>query len=95
MQEIELELRELISDNSKIYIICRKVAPSGMSRLLSFHVIKDNELYCINYPISKLLGYKFGKVDGLKITGCGMDMGFFVVNQLANKLGIELKHTWL
>lgn len=92
----ESELKELLSDNSDIFIICRKVAPSGMSRVLSFFIIKDKEPCYINYPISELLGYKFSRDrDGLKITGCGMDMGFHVVSELGRVLGIKVRHIWL
>lgn len=39
-----------------------------------------------NYSVSKLLGYRMGKRDGLIVGGCGMDMGFEVVYNLSAAL---------
>ena len=51
------------------------------------------------YKIEKTLGYKPNKyLDSIVVRGCGMDMGFKVVDDLSHKLfgeGYKLKHHWL
>jgi hypothetical protein len=39
-----------------------------------------------NYKVAKVTGYPLGKHDGIKIGGCGMDMGFQLVYQLSRAL---------
>lgn len=93
------KLISLLSETDTIYTVLRSVSKSGLSRVISFHVVNDNkEIVNINYYIKVLLGCKFSKsLDGLKIVGCGMDMGFHVVHTLLRELGIDKKigHRWL
>lgn len=89
----------LLSDTDTIYTVLRSVSKSGLSRVISFHVVNDNkEIVNINYYIKTLLGYKFNKSrDGLIIKGGGMDMGYHVVHTLKHVLGAGLKigHRWI
>lgn len=76
------ELREWLKPGDTVSCILRSVSRSGMSREISF---VDKEMRNLDYPISKACGYRFGK-QGLKVGGCGMDMGFAVVYELGHRL---------
>jgi len=50
------------------------------------------------YKIAQLLGWSLDKNHGIKVQGCGMDMGFHMVYTLASILyddGNALKQRWL
>lgn len=85
--EAKIDLKEKINLDDTIYCVIRHVSKSGMTRHISFHYIKWNELYSINNIISDLLGYKMNKYhDAIVVGGCGMDMAFSVVNNLQAEL---------
>lgn len=83
------------------YVIARHVSRSGMSRTLSVHYFdtKAGRLHCLNYAASLLLGLPLDRRnDGVKIAGCGMDMGFEIVYRLSNIAhddGYVFRHEWL
>lgn len=89
----------LLQETDTIYTVLRSVSKSGLSRVISFHVINDNkEIININYYIKTLLDYKFNKThDGLIVKGGGIDMGFHVVHTLSRELnaGLKIGHRWL
>jgi len=97
------ELKRLLGQTKKVYCVLKYRSSSGMNRVISFHTIKDNELYNLDYNISKILNYSYSdSYDGLKVDGCGMDMGFSVVYNLSAKLyknheraGYILRHNWI
>ena len=84
----EKELDEILKKgNYTVYSKLNQVSRSGMKRAISFYVIIDNKPFNIDYAISKVLKYKRDKnYDGLVVHGCGMDMGFHVVNSLSTHL---------
>ena len=69
-----------------LYTILRHVSNSGMSRDISVIAIRDNEIYHLDYLVSKLTGYKLSKNEGVKIGGCGMDMGFALVYSFSSRV---------
>lgn len=76
-KEILKELKKLLQNKNDniIYAIVTKVAPSGMSRRIKFHTIKNNELYNITQYIAIINDEKCN-YNGLLAQGCGMDMIF-------------------
>ena len=89
MEKIELlkETKNILNKgNRKVYCILRHVSSSGMSRRISFYTIIKNEPIWLDYKIEKILGYKRSNKVGLKVSGCGMDMGFSVVYDLGDAL---------
>lgn len=110
-QEIERcreQLEEAISEAAKaqdekpvFYTILRSVSRSGMSRTISVHYVerKSGELRQLNYACAVLLGLAMDRSnDGVKIKGCGMDMGFALVYDLAEKAckdGYAIHHRWI
>lgn len=100
-------LRKLMKDDPKpvIYTINRHTSSSGMSRDISLVYIKNGELYHINYSASKALGDRLVSRNGhdaIRVSGCGMDMGFHLVYSLSSVLfagqdraGYVLNHRWM
>lgn len=92
-QEAIRELKELFKKaNYKAYTILRRVSTSGMFRLISVMLIIDNEPLIIDWNIAKAGIYKRDKKEeGLRVSGCGMDMGFDVVYTTSNAVFTDEK----
>lgn len=86
-------------DKIRVYTILRYVSNSGMLRIIDFFVIKDNMPINIMGSVETLLDYKMDKkIMGLRISGCGMDMGFHSVYRLSYALygeGYKLRQEWI
>jgi hypothetical protein len=86
-QEAAEKLRAFISPGDTIYTTLRKVSRSGMSRIIDLHVIKDGEPRWIGYTAATALGMTWkDREQGVKVGGCGMDMGFHLVYELSYAL---------
>lgn len=85
-------LHKMLKPGDTVYTIVERVSKSGMSRVIRVVLMKcgdNNEPYTLhpNYSISKLLGLtRPEKCEGMKIDGCGMDMGFQIVYLLGMAL---------
>ncbi len=105
IKEAKEKLIQLLNETTDktIYSILRQVSKSGMKRAISFCVVIDNKIIDIDYRISKVLDcYPIDKkYSGLKVVGCGMDMGFAVVYDLKKALYPKdiynniLTHNWI
>ncbi|MCK9370445.1 hypothetical protein M0R04_11095 [Candidatus Dojkabacteria bacterium] len=73
-------LKKLLKGVNNIYGIIHSVSQSGMSRTLSIVIPKNKEIVCLNWYIERLGTYKRNDKGNLKVSGCGMDMGFHVVD---------------
>jgi hypothetical protein len=64
-----------------VYQIVRHVSKSGMQREISTYV-SDGEggMRNLDWAISVVTGSRIGKHDGVVIGGCGMDMGFALLD---------------
>lgn len=62
-----------------IYQIVRRVSKSGMSRVISTFAVDDGQLVCLDWAIGTLVG-GLDKREGVRIGGCGMDMGFALLD---------------
>jgi hypothetical protein len=81
-------MNEYVKPGDTVYTMLRHVSSSGMSRTIRVFVmyVKDNKphIYDVSHLVSDIIGYKLDKNrDGLKVEGCGMDMGFAVVHSLS------------
>ncbi len=101
-EEARAELKRLLKPGDTIYCVLRHVSDSGMQRRIDFFVIKKNEPLYLTAYMGYLLDYRMHKDRGLVVRGCGMDMGFFVVYNLASELfsrskkpGYSLTSRWL
>lgn len=106
-------LRELFAIGATVDVKLVSVARSGMSRRLRFYVDRSEPgksiLEDVTEDVAVLLGCSTND-KGMKIDGCGMDMGFAAVSDLGyalfteaeckgkthnNSRGYALKHNWL
>jgi hypothetical protein len=80
------ELQGLLKPGDVVYTVLRGVSRSGMSRDISLKTIRNNEVVGITGRTMTVLGLPPGKRDGLRVRGCGMDMGFHLVYELSRVL---------
>ena len=106
------QLRKLCPQGSTVHCVLRRVSRSGMSRHIDFYaIVQDADKPRLQW----LTGYMsaIGVVNqsrkdweqsrGARVNGCGMDMGFHVVDSLASALygrterglGVGLRHEWV
>lgn len=93
-------------EGETIYTNLRHVSRSGMMRVISVHIIRNGQPLDISRHVATLLGEGFdAKRWGVKVGGCGMDMGFHIVYNLGVALhgikseerdgGYTYHHRWL
>jgi hypothetical protein len=82
-------LREWFPKGSTVYTIIRHVSSSGMSRtigVVALSYLPDSERIIAlhpNFSVAEVLGLKVDpKREGIKVSGCGMDMAFSIVYDL-------------
>ena len=87
-----------------LYTVLRHCARSGMSRSIDVYAMHNNEPVCLTWAACRLLGWPFdAKNGGVKLSGCGMDMGFHLINSLSyaahgydcERAGYTFNHRWL
>ena len=97
-------LRAWLKPGDKVWTVLRHRSPSGMSRTIDLVRLErgsDGEERVSTYAwnAAKALGWRFDKArDGIKVQGCGMDMGFHAVYELSAVLfgdGYALKTGWI
>ena len=98
-------LRSMMDVGNTIYTVLRHVSSSGMTRYIDLYVIKDNRPLRITWSAAQALGWTYdSQRESLKVTGCGMDMGFHTVYSLARVIyngkvdgdaGYSLQHNWM
>lgn len=81
-------LKEWIQPGDTIHTILRHVSRSGMFRVIDVVKIgKDGEVLSLGWNVAKALDYAHDRQrEGLRVSGCGMDMGFHVVYNLSRVL---------
>lgn len=94
--EFIAKLRETLKPGDTLHTVLKSVSRTGMSRVIDvfhFYVDKDTgkvRKSWLSYWIAKATGMSFqdgaGKPEGIKIGGCGMDMGFEIVYTLGRTL---------
>lgn len=83
--EIVARLRKMIRPGSRVHVVLRHVAKSGMSRTMDFYFLKKGEsIYLTGYMARLGIGTLTDR--GLRVGGCGMDMGFACVEHLSSIL---------
>jgi len=94
------QLKEWIRRGDTVYTVLRHVSQSGMMRHISVILITNHgkRLLYPDWHVSRILGYPLAKDQGIRVGGCGMDMGFHVVYSLSMALfkeGYALDHRWI
>ena len=91
-------LANLLKPGDKVYTICRHVSRSGMSRRISTIYIKaakrgdiaekwNAEPMDISPAVARVLELRYDyNQNGMRVDGCGMDMGFSIVYELGHRL---------
>lgn len=81
-------LRKLLKPGQTVYTILNHCSSSGMSRSISLVIAdKKGEIIKLDYWVAKAKGEHIDdKHGGLKVSGCGMDMGFNLVYNLGHML---------
>jgi hypothetical protein len=87
-------LREILPPGSTVHVYCTHVSRSGMSRNivpLAIYVDDDGQPQTrhIGYLVSKAIDARANGDQGVKMGGCGMDMGFGLVHSLSYMLHPE------
>ena len=99
-QEARERLLEWLKPGDTVYTILRHVSQSGMSRRIGAvkpYVREDTgevRFLHLDYNIMRVLGWpeghnRGGGPDGIRVDGCGMDMGFHLVYSLSRALWPE------
>lgn len=90
-------LREWLTPGDTVYTILRHVSRSGMCRHISLvkpYIRKDEgeiDFLHLDYNVALALDYpearnRLGGHDGIRVSGCGQDMGFALVYDLGYAL---------
>lgn len=80
------QLHELLTPGQTVYCTLRSRSASGMSRVISLHVVDGGSLRSIDALAADATDTRMSKNGGLIVTGCGMDMGFALVYSLGAAL---------
>lgn len=76
-------LRSMLPPGSTVYTILRHVARSGMMRRVSLSTIIDGHPHDLDGRAARACGWTWDRDNGgIRVSGCGMDMGFHLVSQL-------------
>ncbi len=70
-------------ENAKIYTIIRSVSASGMCRTMDFYAIDNGDLIWLTSSFATILGGSQSKSRALIVRGCGMDMSFATIDNVA------------
>ena len=79
-----------VVDGTTIYAKVVRVSASGMSRQIRLYFSKDGEIIDISYWSAKALEWGYagdGYREGIRVSGCGMDMLFHTIYSLSYAMG--------
>lgn len=87
-QQVGADLKDWLRDPCTVYTVLRHVSASGMQWEISLHVVDKTtgRLRNITYSASVIVDRSLGKLGGIIIKGCGMDIGFALVDDLLSAL---------
>ena len=85
------QLRKMIRLGDTVYTVIRHVSKSGMSRGIDVYLMHKNEPVWITSLVGNAIDCPQSMNDwknqnGLRVSGCGMDMGFHLVYSLSRVL---------
>jgi hypothetical protein len=86
-QEAIDELRKTLKPGDTVHTVLRHVSHSGMSRRIDLYKLQGSDALYLTGLVAKALELTFpSKGNGLRVNGCGMDMGFHLVYELSYRL---------
>jgi hypothetical protein len=81
------ELKKHIKPGDTLHTVVRHVSRSGMSRVIDVYKLVDGDALRFSWSVADAIGEPYDrKFEGVKVGGCGMDMGFHVVYNLSRVL---------
>lgn len=89
--EATVRIREWVKPGDTLYTQLKSVSRSGMSRVIQVVKIDcskgEPSLSYLGWNVAKALGWGYDdRKEGVKVGGCGMDMGFHLVYSLSHTL---------
>lgn len=88
--EAREQLAKHLKPGDTVYTILRHVSRSGMMRVVSLVQITDGEPWEISGLVAKAVGYPLDRNSfGVRVGGCGTDVGFDAVYNLSRVLWPE------
>jgi len=98
-QEALKRLQEVFKKGDTLYTQLEHVSKSGMMRHIKVRQLKNDRPLDWTYLVSKALEWNMSdKTYAIKVSGCGMDMGFHLIYTLSRRLfndGYAIKQKWL
>lgn len=89
-EEARKSLLEILKPGDVVYTQMHHVSKPGMMRIISAKIARDSEILDITHDTSLAIRMpRDAKYGGIKMGGCGMDMGFEVVYRLGRALWPE------
>ncbi len=86
-EEAIANLRSMLPPGSTVYTILRHVSRSGMMRRVSLSAIIDGLPHDLDGRAALACGWTWDRDNGgIRVSGCGMDMGFHLVSTLSRVL---------
>jgi len=86
-EEARATLLEYLAPGDTVYTVLRHVSKSGMSRSIDLYKMTGGGPLFLTYWTAKLLDEHVDQTNGgIKVGGCGMDMGFALVYKLSSVL---------
>lgn len=87
IEQSKKDLRKLVKPGDTLYVKLNHRSASGMYRCIDVFVIKKNEPLRLSWSVAEVTGLGYDrKHEGVRASGCGMDMGFHVVYELSHAL---------
>jgi hypothetical protein len=85
------DLRDILPPGSTVYLTLSRVSRSGMSRVIKCIAKTEHEgdagkwedMQDISWHIAHALEYPLVREEGVRIGGCGMDMGLALIDNLS------------
>lgn len=81
-------LKAILKPGDSVYTILKHVSKSGMSRDIDVVIVDGEDIKNISYWVACALDYKLNN-RGIRVGGCGMDMGFHLIYTLSSTLFSE------
>lgn len=85
--EVIKDLKKILRPGDTIYTQVTHVASSGMSRSIILFIGRKREVINITWWVARAMDETIDRTNGgIKVGGCGMDMGFELVYNLGKTL---------
>ena len=85
VQESRAYLLKMLKPGATVLTVLRNVSRSGMSRRIDLYTINKGEMMYLSHAAAVVMGDP-RPTDGIKVGGCGMDMGYHLVYNLGATL---------